>query len=146
MRADQSLTGPVDVIRPRVAESEGPHDVVEDAAGLPRVMQRQDVRMGETRGGLDLPQEAVGADAFSDFGAEHFDRHRATMLAILGEKYHRHAAPANLAFDRVPVAQRRFHLCEKIHPPKLVDHGKQARDSCRSASRSQVYKRSGGSS
>src|SRR5687767_13673484 len=58
MRADQSLTGPVDVIRPRVAESEGPHDVVEDAAGLPRVMQRQDVWMGETRGGLDLPQEA----------------------------------------------------------------------------------------
>ena len=38
------------------------HDVVEEAARLARVVDRQNVGMGQTRRGLDLAQEPPGAD------------------------------------------------------------------------------------
>ena len=38
------------------------HNVIEESLRLARVVQRQDVRMGESRRGLDLPQEPLGAE------------------------------------------------------------------------------------
>ncbi len=38
------------------------HDVVEEAARLARVVDRQNVGVGQTRRGLDLAQEPPGAD------------------------------------------------------------------------------------
>jgi hypothetical protein len=56
--------------------------------------------------GLDLEQESLGADDGRQFGPEHFDRHPAPMLEILGQVHRGHAALPQLPLDAVAVGQR----------------------------------------
>ena len=61
--------------------------------------------MIESRGELDLPQEALGAEAGREIRMQHLDRDSAIVLAVLGEVHGRHAAAAELAIDRVGLRQ-----------------------------------------
>ena len=45
------------------------HHVKDGAVHLPRVVQRENVRMLQVRGGLDLHQEPLGANHRGEFGA-----------------------------------------------------------------------------
>ena len=81
------------------------HDIVEKPIHLARIMERQDVGMGKTGGDPDLAEKALRPDRGAKVGLEDLDRHLASVLRVLGEVHRRHAAPAELALDQVPVAQ-----------------------------------------
>ena len=55
--------------------------------------------------GLDLAQEALGADDGGQLGAEDLDGHLAVVLEVLGEIDGGHAALAQLALDAVAVGE-----------------------------------------
>ena len=55
--------------------------------------------------GLDLAQEALGADDGGELGAEDLDRDLAVVLQVLGEVDRGHAALADLPLDAVAVAE-----------------------------------------
>jgi hypothetical protein len=63
------------------------------------------VRMRELGGGLDLAQEAVGAQRNRQLGTEDLDGDRPVMLEIAGEIDRGHPALAQLALDGVAVRQ-----------------------------------------
>ena len=50
------------------------HDVIQEAAGLARVVQRENVRMAQPRSDLDFLEKALGAEVGSQAGKEHFQR------------------------------------------------------------------------
>jgi hypothetical protein len=82
------------------------HDVVEEAAaGIPRVVERQDVGVIERRGDPDLAGEPVGAEQRSELGPEDLDRHLAVMLEIVRQVDGRHPAPAELALEGVAAPE-----------------------------------------
>ncbi len=56
-------------------------------------------------GGLDLDQEALGADHRRELGAEDLDRHLAVVSDILGEVDRGHPAGTEFALDAVAVGQ-----------------------------------------
>ena len=58
---DRSWVSRSSLLAQRLALDEG-HDVVEEAVRRARVEQRQDVRVRERGGGLDLGDEALGAE------------------------------------------------------------------------------------
>src|SRR3970040_1019661 len=66
------------------------HHIVEQAAGLSRVEQRQDVRMLELGGDLDLTQEPRAADRRAEILLQHLDRDLTVVLEVLGEVHGRH--------------------------------------------------------
>ena len=70
-------------------------------------MQRQDVRVLEVGGGLDLAQEPLGADDRGQLGPQHLDRDLAVVLEVLGEVDGGHAALAELALEAVAVGTGR---------------------------------------
>ena len=61
--------------------------------------------MAEVRGGLDFPEEALGAECGGELGAENLDGHLAMVLEVLGEVDRGHAALAELALDAVAITQ-----------------------------------------
>ena len=63
--------------------------------------------MLEVRGGLDLAQEALGADDGGELGAEDLDGDGAIVLEVVREVDGGHAARTELALDAVAVGQRR---------------------------------------
>ena len=91
----------VELVAERLAAHERQH-VVEEAAGLARVDQGEDVRVVEPRGDLDLGQEPLGAEHRAELGAEHLEGDLAIVLEVGGEVDGGHAAGAELALD--PVA------------------------------------------
>src|SRR2546425_12841488 len=64
-------------------------------------MKRQDIRMGEPSGDLDLAQEALGPDGGSKLGAQDLERHGPVMAKVVGEIDRRHSPAAEFALDRV---------------------------------------------
>ena len=81
------------------------HDEIEEAVGLPRVVERQDVRVVEGGGQPDFAQEAVPAQRLREIVAEHLDRHLAVVLEVAREVHRGHAALAELALDAIAVGQ-----------------------------------------
>ena len=82
-------------------------DVPEEALGLPRVDQREDVRMIEPRRDLDLGEEALRAQHGAQLGPQHLERHLAVVLDVAREVDRGHAARAELALDGVAARQGR---------------------------------------
>ncbi len=70
---DGELLLAVQPVAQRLALDEG-HDVEQVAVGLARVEERQDVRVLEIGGELDLGQEALGADHGGELGPEDLQR------------------------------------------------------------------------
>ena len=91
------------------------HDVVEQAAGLSRVVQREDVGVLEGRGDLDLAEEPLAAEHGRQLGLEQLDGDGAAVLQVLGEEDDRHPAVAELPLDPVSIAERRPELLEEVH-------------------------------
>jgi len=63
------------------------------------------VRMLQSRGGLDLPSEPVGAQGSGQLWTEDLQGDGALVLEVLGQVHRRHAPAAKLALEHVPVLQ-----------------------------------------
>lgn len=56
-----------------------------ERVGFPRVEKREDVRMLEICGNLDLLDEPLGAEDRGEFWAQHFHRHLAVVFEVFGK-------------------------------------------------------------
>jgi hypothetical protein len=81
------------------------HDVIEDLAVGGRVVERQNVRVGEASGDLNFAQEALLSEADRYFRPQHFDCDGAMMALVLGLKNGSHATAAKLALQCVASCQ-----------------------------------------
>ena len=81
------------------------HHVEQEAARRAGVMQRQDVRMLQVRGGGDLGEEALGTQRRREVGVQHLDRDLPVVLDVGGEIDGRHAAGAEFAVERVAAGE-----------------------------------------
>ena len=93
--------------------------VVEEPVRGPGVDERQNVRVVEVGGDLDLGQEPLGAEYGAEVGAEDLERHLAVMLQVPREVYRGHSASAELAVDPVAVGQRRGQAIERLRHYRL---------------------------
>ena len=71
------------------------------------VEERQDVRVLEARGGLDLGEEPLGADYGGQLRPQHLHRDLTVVLQVLGEVDRGHTALAQLALEAVAVRKHR---------------------------------------
>ena len=76
-------------------------DVIEEAAGLARVVERQQVGVLQARGDLDLAQEALGAELLADSRLKHLERDDAVVPEVVGAVDHRHPAMPDLPLDGI---------------------------------------------
>ena len=90
------------------------HDVIEEALDFAGVIERQDMRVGQSRGDFYLAQEPLGPERCGDFGPEHFDRDATAMLEIHRQVDSRHPAAPKLALDRVAAGERGFERGQQI--------------------------------
>ena len=90
------------------------HDVEEKAVGLTGVVQRQDVRMIQPGGDLDLSQKPLGPEHRCQLGPEHLDGHGAVVLQVVGEIDRRHAAAAELVREGVAAGERGVETLERL--------------------------------
>ncbi len=94
------------------------HDVEQEPGGFTRVVEGQDMRVIQRRGGLDLAAESFRPEDGAQFGPKDFDRHLAAMLQIVGQVDRRHAATAELALDGVAAPEssaETFQLVDEVH-------------------------------
>jgi hypothetical protein len=61
------------------------HDVVEKPSGVARVEQREDVKMVEPGGDLNLAEEAPGAERGRALGTQDLQGHGTMVLEVAGE-------------------------------------------------------------
>ncbi|HET7248257.1 MAG TPA: hypothetical protein VFI79_00310 [Gemmatimonadales bacterium] len=80
------------------------HAEPEMSGGIARFQDRQDVGVLQSRGCRYLAAESVRAEGSCESWFENLDRNRAMVLMVLPEVHGRHAATADLALNRVPVA------------------------------------------
>ena len=85
------------------------HDVIQAAASVAGVVEREDVGMGEPRGEPDLAQEPVGAQGGGELGAQRLEGDDATVPEVVGQEDDRHPAATQLALDRATARQGRPH-------------------------------------
>jgi hypothetical protein len=99
------------------------HDVEEQLARLARVVHRQDMRVVEAGGQLDLAEEALGADRGGKVGAEDLERDLTVVAEVLGQEDDGHPALAELALDPVAAGQGAIELILQgghHRPPKAL--------------------------
>jgi len=87
--------------------SDRTHHVVEEAVGLARIEQRQDVRMLEARGGGDLLHEPLGAQDRRELRPQDLERHVPLVFEVLGEVDGGHPAFTEMALDAIAVGEGR---------------------------------------
>src|SRR5207249_11244283 len=75
--------------------------------GLRRVDQAEDVGVLEVGGGLDFLEEPLAADDSGQFGAEHFKRDLAIVLAVSDQVDRGHAARTELSLESVAIREGR---------------------------------------
>ena len=90
------------------------HGIEEEAIGLARVEQRQDVRVPQIGRGLDLAQKPFRPQRLGQFRPQHLDRHLAVVLEVLGEVDCGHAPAPELTLDRVSIGERCMQFGEKV--------------------------------
>ena len=88
---DRELLLPIEPVPKDLALDER-HHVEEEGIGRAGVEQRQDVRVLQVGGRLDLAEEPVGADDRGQLRPQDLDRDLAVVLEVLGEVHRRHAA------------------------------------------------------
>jgi hypothetical protein len=93
------------------------HREVRNVAGAGR-QHGDDVGVLEPRGEQDLAAEALGAEPRRQVGRQHLHDDLAAEGALFGHEHARHPAPAQLALQRVRIAER---LLQAV--PQLVSHG-----------------------
>ena len=82
------------------------HDEEGDVVHGPRVVEWNDMRMGQRRDEFDLPQKPLGAGG--NVGEQHLHRDEAVMTAVAGQVDDRHPAPAQLAVQVDRAGGERF--------------------------------------
>jgi len=102
----RKLLLPVDSVPKRLPLDVG-HGEEEEAVGIARVEERQDVRVLQVRRRLDLGQEALGTDDGGELGLEHLQRDAAVVLLVARQVDRRHAALAELTLDAVAALEGR---------------------------------------
>ena len=80
-------------------------DIIKEAPELPRVVQGENMGVGQAGGRLDLPQKPLGAELGGEPREQHFDRDVAVMLGIASQVDRRHAAPPQHALQLVPPGE-----------------------------------------
>jgi hypothetical protein len=88
----------------RLSLHEG-HHVEEESVGFARVEQRQDVRVSQVRGGVDLAQEPLGAHGGGEFRPQHLHGDMAVMLEVFRDIHGGHAALPELALETVALGE-----------------------------------------
>jgi hypothetical protein len=96
-------------------------------AHLTGVEHWQDVGVIQSGGGVNLSQEALGAERGSQLGVQHFERDEAIVLEVPGEVYRRHPAAPELTLEYVTIAQgigQRTWQCSQatesdVEPPEM---------------------------
>ncbi len=106
---DVELPLPVELVPQRVALHVR-HHVEQERVGLPRIVQRQDVRVLQVGRHLDLLQKPLGPDHRRQLRPQHLQRHLAVVLHVVRQVHRRHPALAQVGFDPVTVGQRRREL------------------------------------
>ena len=81
------------------------HHIVEQPVGVARVVQRKDVRVGETRGEGDLAEEPVRTERRGELGAQELHSDLACVLEVAAEIDRGHSAAPELALEHVPFRQ-----------------------------------------
>ena len=81
------------------------HGEPQAAGGLARVVDRQDMRVLEPGGELDLALEPLGAEGGGELGEEDLEGDRAVVPEVLGQVDDGHAAAAELTLERVAVRE-----------------------------------------
>ena len=118
-RVDRELRFAREPLPQRLALDER-HDVIDQAAGLARVVEWEDVRVLECGGDRDFAEEPVAAEGGRDLGLEQLDGHTALVLEVLGEEDDGHPALTQLALDAVAVTDSRRDLLEESQAPALL--------------------------
>ena len=119
---ERQLLLPVEPVAQRFALDEG-HDEVDEAVGLARIVQRQDVGMMQPGGDVDLEQKPLRPHRRRQLGTQHLHRHVAMVLQVLGEVDRGHAAGAALALEAIAAPQRPRHALEGL--VSVFGHGLQ---------------------
>ena len=83
------------------------HHVIDEAAGLARVEERQDVRVLQVCGDADFAQEPLDAEQRRELGFQHLERDVAVVLQIARDVHGGHAAHAGLTLDGVVLGEGR---------------------------------------
>jgi hypothetical protein len=109
----RQLLLPIEALPERLALDER-HHVEQEAVGLARVEQGQDVRVLQVGGELDLGQEALGPDHGCELGAQELQGDPAIVAEIMCQVDGGHAAGADLALDAVAVGQRGLQTAERL--------------------------------
>jgi hypothetical protein len=104
---DGQLLVTVEPLTKRLALHVGHHEV-EQTVGVARIVDRQDVGVGEASRDLDLAQEAVGPDSCRQIGVQDLEGDLAMVFEVLGQIDPGHPAHADLPLDRVAVGQCRL--------------------------------------
>jgi len=114
-QSDRLLHRKVSLSCEPVAETFSPyerHDVEKEGRtlallgrNLTRVVQRQDMGMGEPGGDPDLAGEPFGAEQRAQLRPEDFERHLAVMLEVIGQIDGGHPAPPELPLHCVAARQ-----------------------------------------
>ena len=83
------------------------HHVEEESVGFARIVKWEDVRVVQPRRDLDLAEKPFRAEDGGQLGTQHFHRHFAVMLDVLGEIHGRHSAGADFALYGVAAGECR---------------------------------------
>jgi hypothetical protein len=111
--ADGKLLFPGDAVAQGLPLDEG-HHVEQIRFRLARVEQRQDVRVLEVGGELDLGQKPLGPDHGGELGPKHLERDAAVVPEVVREVNGRHAAGTDLPVQTIAFSQRRLKPAEQF--------------------------------
>jgi hypothetical protein len=81
------------------------HHIIKERICLTRIVERQDVRVLQVGGYLDLLQEALAAQNGRQLRPQHLHRNFALVLEVFSEIHGGHATGANLILNGVAVAE-----------------------------------------
>lgn len=97
------------------------HHIIEEAIGLTRIEQGEDVGVIQSSGNLDFTEESVGGQGGAQVLMENLDRDLTVVLQVFGQVNRGHATTAQLFLDGVPVRQGRPQTFDDIsHPAPIV--------------------------
>ena len=90
------------------------HSVPELARGVAGVEDRENVRVLQAGGDADLAEEAVRTQGRCELGVDNLERDGAVVAKVAREVNRGHAAPPELALDRVAVGQGGSKVVEGV--------------------------------
>ncbi len=98
------------------------HDVVDQPIGLVGIVERQDVRVVEAGGNLNLAEEAGCAHLRGQVGAEHLDGNGALVLEVVGQEDLGHPALPQFPLKLVAGGERSAEAFKQLrHDGRLPE-------------------------